>query len=69
MGVACTLLFSDVVSNTMAVIKELRWLAAAGKCGRTATSYRLVTSDKSVRLTVYETILWTCTFLCTIVLT
>ena len=45
----------------MAMIKELRWLAAAGECGRAATSYRLVTSDKSVRLTVYETILWTCT--------
>ena len=41
----------------MAVMKELRWLAAAGECGRAATSYRLVTSDKSVRLTVYETIL------------
>jgi len=26
----------------MAVIKELRWLAAAGECGRAATSYRLV---------------------------
>ena len=50
-------MFSDIASNTMAVIKELQWLAAAGKCGRTATSYRLVTSDKSVRLTVYETIL------------
>ena len=55
---ACTLhTFSDIASNTMALIKELRSLAAAGKCGRTATSYRLVTSDKSVRLTVYETII------------
>ena len=57
---------SDIASYVMAVIKELRWLAAAGECGRAATSYRLVTSDKSVRLTVYETILWTCTWLCTI---
>ena len=45
------LLFSDIASDTMAVSKELRWLAAAGECGWAATSYRLVTSDKSVRLT------------------
>ena len=67
-GVACTLhMFSDIASNTMAVkpvIKELRWLAAAGECGRAATSYILVTSDKSVRLTVYETGLYERALVC-----
>ena len=48
---------SDIASYVMAVIKELRWLPAAGECGRAATRYRLATSDESVRLTVYETIL------------
>ena len=69
LDVAFTLLFSDITSDTMGVVKELQWFAAAGECGRTATSYRLVTSDKSVRLTVYETILWTCTVcvLCNVV--
>ena len=37
-GVACTL---HITSDRMAVIKELRWLAAAGECGSAATSYRL----------------------------
>ena len=31
----------------MAVIKELRWLAAAGECGQDATNHRLLTSDES----------------------
>ena len=35
------------VANTMVVIKELRWLAAAGKCGQAAMNHRLLTSDES----------------------
>ena len=36
-----------LLTDTMAVIKELRWLAAAGECGRAITDHRLLTSDES----------------------
>ena len=39
----------NIGCDAMAVIKELRWLAAAGECGKAATSYRLVISDDSVK--------------------
>ena len=48
------------------MIKELRWLAAAGECGRTATSYRLVTSDKSVKANSLRDYIMDVYCLCTI---
>ena len=65
-GVACIFVLKrslTSLANTMVVIKELRWLAAAGECGRAATNQRLLTSDESLEVKVNETTVWTCTCL------